>query len=72
MKNTKKSTKLDTKKHPRLWAHLSASPCRIFCEGDENGADYIGIAADGQEVNMGQDPDQIEAYLNDHPTPRDW
>ena len=36
--------------------------------------EYIGKAVDGKEVSLGNvgDEKQIEKYLKDHPTPKDW
>ena len=39
------------------------------------GCDFEAIAGDGKIVRIGSiytDPDQIESYLKDHPTPNDW
>lgn len=53
---------------PLLNGHLLTG--RIFAEGDE----YVGIAADGTEVIVGNvsAPQHVESYLREHPTPRDW
>lgn len=36
--------------------------------------EYIGKAADGEEVSLGSKGEEktIEKYLKDHPTPKDW
>lgn len=50
--------------------------CALVAKGliwEDNG-DYVGKAADGQEVAIGVVgyEDNVEEYLKDHPTPESW
>ena len=43
---------------------------KIFIDNGE----YVGKAADGKEVSLGNigDEKQVEKYLKSHPDPKDW
>lgn len=39
---------------------------------DSNCNEYVGIMPNGQEVGLGCNPDQLEKYLADYPSPDTW
>jgi hypothetical protein len=58
----------DPNKHPLLRKLVQSGD--IFVDKDE----YVGKAADGEEVSLGSthDPAQVERYLQSYPGPKDW
>jgi len=39
---------------------------------DENEIQYVGLAADGQEVGLGNSRSGVSSYLQTNPDPEDW
>jgi len=43
---------------------------KIFFDKEDN--EYVGITLEGNEVGIGEDPNQIEKWLVDYPEPSNW
>jgi hypothetical protein len=56
----------DAGKHPILWKLFTTGVVRLIDR------ELVGVASDGQEVNLGSDANSAERYLKSHPNPTDW
>lgn len=69
---SKHATTLSEANHPILFALVASGAIRLV--GAFGGREYVGVAADGVEVHIGDEglEEGTEAYLQKHSTPETW